>query len=63
MRDVKLLMDGITLGECPRWHDGRLWFSDWGARQLIAVDMQGRHEVFNGARCKTTLLQARTEIG
>jgi sugar lactone lactonase YvrE len=45
MRDVKLLMEGITLGECPRWHDGRLWFSDWGARQLIAVDMQGRHEL------------------
>jgi sugar lactone lactonase YvrE len=47
MREIKLLMDGITLGECPRWHDGRLWFSDWGARQLIAVDMGGRHEVID----------------
>ena len=45
MRDVKLLMEGIVLGECPRWHDGRLWFSDWGARQMIAVDMAGKSEV------------------
>ena len=47
MRDVKMLMDGIVLGECPRWHDGRLWFSDWGAEQMIAVDMDGRHEVID----------------
>ena len=47
MRELNLLIDGITLGECPRWHEDRLWFSDWGARQLIAVDMQGRHEVID----------------
>ncbi|MBI4923242.1 MAG: SMP-30/gluconolactonase/LRE family protein [Devosia nanyangense] len=47
MRDVKMLMDGIVLGECPRWHEGRLWFSDWGAKQMIAVDMDGRHEVID----------------
>ena len=27
MTDVNLLMENIVLGECPRWHDGRLWFS------------------------------------
>jgi len=47
MRDVKMLMDGITLGECPRWHAGRLWFSDWGAREMIAVDMSGQSEVID----------------
>ncbi|MEO8756524.1 MAG: SMP-30/gluconolactonase/LRE family protein [Devosia sp.] len=47
MRDLKLLMDNIVLGECPRWHDGRLWFSDWGAREMIAVDMDGKHEVID----------------
>ena len=26
----KVLMRGIAFGEQPRWHDGRLWFSDWG---------------------------------
>ena len=47
MREIKMLMDGIVLGECPRWHDERLWFSDWGARELIAVDMDGGHEVID----------------
>ena len=23
-----LLVDGFTFGEGPRWHDGRLWFTD-----------------------------------
>ena len=47
MAELNLLMEGIVLGECPRWHEGRLWFSDWGARQMIAVDMSGRHEVID----------------
>lgn len=47
MTELNLLMENIVLGECPRWHDGRLWFSDWGAREMIAVDMQGRHEVID----------------
>jgi sugar lactone lactonase YvrE len=34
----EILMDGIVFGESPRWHDGRLWFSDWGANQVIALD-------------------------
>ncbi len=47
MRDVQTLMGGIVLGECPRWHDGRLWFSDWGAREMIALAMDGTHEVMD----------------
>jgi sugar lactone lactonase YvrE len=42
---MTVLMDGIAFGESPRWHDGRLWFSDWGANQVIALDPEGRHEV------------------
>lgn len=38
-------MDGIAFGESPRWHDSRLWFCDWGAEELIAVDLDGRHKV------------------
>jgi sugar lactone lactonase YvrE len=30
-------MDGIVFGESPRWHDGRLWFSDWGAGLVWSV--------------------------
>jgi sugar lactone lactonase YvrE len=42
---MTVLMDGISFGESPRWHDGRLWFSDWGANQVIALDPDGGHEV------------------
>jgi sugar lactone lactonase YvrE len=38
-------MTGIAFGESPRWHQGRLWFSDWGAEELIAVDLAGNSEV------------------
>jgi sugar lactone lactonase YvrE len=38
-------MTGIAFGESPRWHDDRLWFSDWGAEELIAVDLDGNSDV------------------
>jgi sugar lactone lactonase YvrE len=41
---VATLMEGIAFGESPRWHDGRLWFSDWLAHEVIAVDLEGRSE-------------------
>lgn len=43
--DVQVLMSGLRFGESPRWHDGRLWFSNWGAKEIIAVDDRGNHEV------------------
>jgi sugar lactone lactonase YvrE len=42
---MTVLMEGIVFGESPRWHDGRIWFSDWGAHQVIALDPEGRSEV------------------
>ncbi|MBO0786686.1 MAG: SMP-30/gluconolactonase/LRE family protein [Actinobacteria bacterium] len=45
MSAPEVLMEGIVFGESPRWHDGRLWFSDWGANQVIALDAQGGREV------------------
>lgn len=42
---MTVLMEGIVFGESPRWHDGRVWFSDWGAHQVIALDPAGGHEV------------------
>src|SRR5271170_2524771 len=41
----EVLMEGIVFGESPRWHDERLWFSDWGANQVIALGSDGGHEV------------------
>src|SRR4051794_19996563 len=43
--ELQVLMSGIAFGESPRWHDARLWFSDWGAQQVIAVDLDGTSEV------------------
>src|SRR3979411_2755154 len=42
---METLMTGIAFGESPRLHEGRLWFSDWGAEELIAVDLAGDSEV------------------
>jgi sugar lactone lactonase YvrE len=43
--ELQILMAGIAFGESPRWHDSRLWFSDWGAQEIIAVDLAGKSEV------------------
>jgi sugar lactone lactonase YvrE len=43
--ELHTLMTGLVFGESPRWHAGRLWFSDWGAHEVIAVDLDGIHEV------------------
>jgi sugar lactone lactonase YvrE len=45
MPDLTTLMTGIEFGESPRWHDGRLWFSDWAAEKLYAVDLDGNSEL------------------
>ena len=41
----QVLITDIAMGESPRWHDGRLWFSDWGAEEVVAVDNEGNREV------------------
>jgi len=45
MSDPRVLLTDLLLGESPRWHDGRLWFTDWGAQRIVAVDPEGRSEV------------------
>jgi sugar lactone lactonase YvrE len=45
MPKPQTLMTGLAFGESPRWHDGRLWFSNWTAQEIIAVDPQGKSEV------------------
>jgi len=45
MPEMKTLLTGLAMGESPRWHDGRLWLSDWGAREIIATDLEGNREV------------------
>jgi sugar lactone lactonase YvrE len=43
--ELKKLMSGLAIGESPRWHDGRLWFSNWGPQEVIAIDLEGASEV------------------
>jgi sugar lactone lactonase YvrE len=46
--EPRILLTGLILGESPRWHDDRLWFSDWGAHEVLAVDLDGTREVIVG---------------
>src|SRR6266704_2758977 len=43
--EVQTLLTGLAMGESPRWHEDRLWFSDWGAQEIVAVDLDGNSEV------------------
>ena len=43
--EAKVLLTGLAMGESPRWHNDRLWLSDWGAQEIIAVSLDGKGEV------------------
>jgi sugar lactone lactonase YvrE len=45
MAGTQVLTTGLVVGESPRWHDGRLWLCNWGAREVVAIDLEGRREV------------------
>lgn len=38
------LLDGLTFPEGPRWHDDRLWFSDFYNHRVVAVGLDGKAE-------------------
>jgi sugar lactone lactonase YvrE len=50
MSEVRVLLSGLVFGEQPRWHEDRLWFSDWGTQEVIAVDLQGNSETMLSGR-------------
>jgi sugar lactone lactonase YvrE len=43
--ETTTLIDGLCFGEGPRWHDGRLWFSDMHAHEVCTVSEDGTKEV------------------
>ena len=45
MAEPRIVLEGRGMVESPRWHHGRLWFADWGTREVVAVDLDGRSEV------------------
>lgn len=40
-RTTHVLAEGIYFGEGPRWHDGRLWFSDFYAHAVKSASLAG----------------------
>ena len=46
-QQLQTLLTGLVVGESPRWHDGRLWFCNWGAgaQEVVAADLHGNTEV------------------
>ena len=42
MTQAHTLTDGLYFGEGPRWHNGRLWFSDFYDHAVKSMDMAGR---------------------
>ena len=44
MRTTTILREGLGFGEGPRWHEGRLWFSDFYRRGVYSIDATGADE-------------------
>lgn len=42
MAKFKVLLDGLMFTEGPRWHDGKLFFSDMHAHKVMSVDLEGK---------------------
>jgi sugar lactone lactonase YvrE len=43
--EQRIVLEDLVFGESPRWHDGRLWLCDWGAHEILAVDLDGTREL------------------
>ena len=44
MAQLKALLQGLIFPEGPRWHEGKLWFSDMHAHKVRTVDLDGHAE-------------------
>ena len=44
MSRFKTLISGLSFTECPRWRDGRLYFSDFYTHRVLAVALDGTIE-------------------
>ena len=43
-RQSKVLLDGFTFAESPRWHEGTFWFSDFHDELVYRIDPSGKAE-------------------
>ena len=44
-RKLKTLMDGLTFGEGPRWHNNKFFFSDFYSHRVYTLDLEGNYEI------------------
>ncbi len=44
-RSVRVLYEGLAFGEGPRWHDGRLWLSDFFGHHVLSVGADGEPRI------------------
>ncbi|MGI8553603.1 MAG: SMP-30/gluconolactonase/LRE family protein [Dehalococcoidia bacterium] len=44
MHEAKIMLEGLRFGEGPRWHEGRLWLSDFFDHVVLAVSLDGAIE-------------------
>jgi sugar lactone lactonase YvrE len=56
-RQTRVLAEGIYFGEGPRWHEGRLWFSDFYAKAVKSVSLA------NDARIEFTIDDRPSGLG
>ena len=42
---AEILLDGLAFPEGPRWHEGRLWFSDMHDLRVRTLDLSGKSDV------------------
>lgn len=50
----EVLLEGLVFPECPRWHDGALWFADVHAHRVLRVGADGTPAVVRdrGISCR-----------
>jgi sugar lactone lactonase YvrE len=42
---MTVIAEGLAFAEAPRWHDGKLWFSDFYTHQVMCIGVDGKPEV------------------
>lgn len=45
IKKTSTLMEGLTFGEGPRWHEGKFYFSDFYSHKVFSLDTDGNYEL------------------
>ncbi len=67
-RGVRVLSDELMFAEAPRWHERRLYVSDFYAKEVVALDLDGGREsigfvrVAEGGEVKERISSERSAV-